>query len=521
MSEKKKSAEDEFNAAPDAQAEFDAAPTVNAKEADNQSKSLNPTLGEHIADVIRRQRDQLPAKLRSAAMGLYNNAASIPEEVYKTIAEPDGQNPGWHTEHPEVRQKYMQDVKDQPGSNIAGAMLQPNPFGKASAATKLGKLGLATAKVGYAGAGGKLAQYLGQTEPTAQDSGLLDGAKLPMAIQAGSEAASPLFGRVAGGLRTAAGSAAANAAGLRGGIINQAKRAGIPALDAAGEEAIPKLGNEMLDEGLIPFMGSKAAVQKRAEKLMGEAGTAAEAIRTRADMAGPFDQALGVKAASARLGERVDPALGGNLQTARAGARAGEFITDAANSPNTFRAADDLKRGAYGNTNWGIEAPDAAKLKRQAVSGYRQSIEDQVDALLPGEGKALRDVNAKYGLGAQTADFAEEAATREAANQKVGWGGFMLGAAGAGAGAQFGSGGAAAGALLPVAAHFAKTRGASTAAPLLRLGEKATAATGKAVNQSPAAAAPFGNALENYLRPKDDEERQKEEADRFTSGTGR
>lgn len=41
---------------------------------------------------------------------------------------------------------------------------------------------------------------------------------------------------------------------------------------------------------------------------------------------------------------------------------------------------------------------------------------------------------------------------------------------------------------------------------------------GKAVNQAPAAAGAAGNALESYLRPQDDEERQKQAADWFTSG---
>jgi len=493
---------------------------MSAKEASASAVAPAPTMGQRLANIIRSQRDQLPSKLRSAAMGLYNNAASIPEEVYKTIVEPDGQNPGWHTEHPEVRAKYMKDVEEQPGSNILGSMLQPTPFGKVKAAGALGKAGLVAAKVGTAGASGRLSQYLGET-PEAQDSGeLLAGAKLPMAIQAGAEAVSPVLGRVAGGLRNMAGRSAANAAGLRGGIVNQAKRAGIPSLDREGEEAIPKLGNEMLDQGLIPFMGGKVAVQRRAEKMMGQAGTAAEAIRARADMAGTFSQPMAADAAASRLAGKIDPRYGGNLQTARAAGRAEDFIADAERTPGTFAAADDLKRGAYGNTNWSTEAPDAAKLKRTAVSGYRQSMEDQVDALLPGQGKALHDVNAKYGLAAQTADFAEEAAGREAANSKFGWGSLMLGATGMGAGGAISpAAGMGLGVALPAGAHFLKTRGAATAAPLARLGSKGAGVAGRNVNQSPAASAAVGNALEDYLRPVDDEERQKEGSEWFTKGT--
>jgi len=476
------------------------------------------TLGSQLADYIRKTRKTLPNKARSALMGLTNNTGDRVESFIDAASQNPDKQAGFVFDNSDaIRSKYMRDVADHPGANVVGAFLQPNPLSKAKAASTVGKLGMGAARVGYAGGSGALSEYMGQSGPRAQDSGILDGAALPMAMQAGAEAASPVLGKFSGFLRKTAGTSAANAAGLRGGIVNQAKRAGIPSLDRAGEEAIPALGNKMLDEGLIPFSGSKVAVQKRAEALMGQAGNAAESIRTRADLAGPFDQALGVKAAAARLGERVDPALGGNLQTARAGARAGEFISDAANSPNTFKAADDLKRGAYGNTNWSTEAPDAAKLKRQAVSGYRQSIEDQVDALLPGEGKNLHDINARYGLAAQTADFAEEAAGREAANSKFGWGSLMLGASGMGAGSAISpTAGMAAGVALPVGAHLLKTRGAAVAAPLARLGSRASGAAGQKVNQSPAASAAVGSALEDYLRPKTPEELERDGVAHFT-----
>ena len=92
-----------------------------------------------------------------------------------------------------------------------------------------------------------------------------------------------------------------------------------------------------------------------------------------------------------------------------------------------------------------------------------------------------------------------------------------LGALGFSGGAQAGGmlGGGIGGIALPAAAHFAKTRGAATVAPLSHLGSRAANAFGGAVNQQEPLAALAGNALEDFLRPKDDEERQEEGADWF------
>ncbi len=96
---------------------------------------------------------------------------------------------------PAYQEQYGKAVENHPLANIAGAVAQPNPLAKLKAASTLGKVGLAAARVGYSGANGKLAQYMGQTGPEAQDSGAIDGAKLPMAIQVGAEMASPALGK--------------------------------------------------------------------------------------------------------------------------------------------------------------------------------------------------------------------------------------------------------------------------------------------------------------------------------------
>lgn len=415
---------------------------------------------------------------------------TAPAVARKLVGNPGDVSAEWDRNLAKRRAPYAAAEEKHPGVALTGSLLAPSLAGKATAGQRVASAGLQSG-IDEAAHGG--------------DAELAGG--LGMGIQSAAEGTSALGKYLGSGLRNVAGRAAVNAAGLRGGIVNQAKRAGIPTIDALGREEIPRLGNEMLDEGLIPFMGSKEAILKRSTKMMDEAGTAAEALRTRGDLAGPFSQAEGIQAAEARLAQRIDPTKGGNLQTARAAGRAQDFIQDAAKTPDTFAAADALKRGAYGNTNWSTEAPDASKLKRATVSGYRQSMEDQLNRLLPGEGDALRKANQRYGVAAKTADFAEEAAGREAANRKLGPTELALGALGFSGGAQAGGmlGGSVAGLALPVASHFAKTRGAATVAPLARLGSKAMGAVSGAVNASPQASAAGGSVLSRYLNPEDED----------------
>lgn len=488
-----------------------------ARAKPSPEKALADRLGEAkkgVGDAIagsgvglssEDQQDlaDVPGRARSALMGLTGNMGDRVESFVDAATQDPEKQGGWVFDNSDkIHSKYMADVEKHPGSNLVGAAVQPNPFAKMKLGARIAGAGALGAASSHAGAG-----------PSKSDAGkdfasFLGGA----GVQAGAEAASPAMGKLAKLLRKTAGTAAANAAGLRGGITNQAKRAGIPVLDKAGEESIPEMGNKMLDAGLIPFGGSKVAVMKKAERLMDQTGMAGQAIRDHADMTGTFSQAMGADAATARLAARIDPAQGGNLQTARAAGRAQDFIDDIEKTPGTFRAADDLKRGAYGNTNWSTEASDAPKLKRAAVSGYRQSMEDQIDALVPGNGKALHNINEQYGLAAQTADFAEEAAGREAANSKFGWGSAMLGATGFGAGGVVSPmTGLGVGVALPVAAHLAKTRGAAVGAPLARLGSKVADYAGQKANSSPALSANLGNRLADYLATNGPETQEEKE----------
>lgn len=514
----KPTAEQEFDAAPDAEAEFEGADPLLPQEA--AAPAVMKSRRERVAQYLKSR----PAAIEDTARNLvsengkvapsfangrfggtlpYLSAGidTIPAVLRKAAGNSEDIGATYDRNLERIKPLYERAEKEEPGANLAGAMTFPNPLGNASVAARMGGAGLQAGLESATHGGDGLA-------------GMAGGA----GVQAVAEGVSPLAKYLGGGMRTLAGRSAANAAGLRGGIVNQAKRAGISTIDELGEEAIPKIGNEMLDANLIPFMGSKLAVQRRAESMMEQAANAKNASLVRGDMAGAFPQAQGVKLASERLGARIDPAKGGNLQTARASGPARAFITDAANTPDTFSAADKLKTGAYGSTSYATKAPDAQKLKRQTVSGYRQSIEDELNRVVPGEGDALKKANDRYGLAAQTADFAEEAAGREAANQKFGPTQLALGALGFSGGAQAGGmlGGGIGGIALPAAAHFTKTRGAAAVAPMARLGSQAANAFGSAVNQQEMVSGRMGSALENYLRPMTDEEREKEGVDWFT-----
>jgi hypothetical protein len=226
----------------------------------------------------------LPGRGRSALMGLTDNMGDRVESFVDAATQNPDEQQGWVFDNSEkIHGKYMADVAKHPGSNVVGAMLQPGiPGGR-------------IARVAGAAGHSALSNYMaGNDGPEAlRDTGIAAGAGA--GVQLLAEGASPLFGKVAGKLRNAAGNSAVNAAGMRGGIVNQPKRAGIHTLDVDGDDAVAALGNRMLDEGLIPFGGSKLGVQRRAESMMSQTGNAADAITTRADLAGKFDQSLGVK----------------------------------------------------------------------------------------------------------------------------------------------------------------------------------------------------------------------------------
>lgn len=496
--------------------------------APKQPVAFPKTNGEQLLDWLRSKKvtaEEAPNMVRSALQGVTSNLAPRILSAEEGLAasgigptsDPSKFKAAYDAALPGYQKQYTQAAADHPVANIAGAVLQPNP------ASKLGAL----ARVGYAGANGYVANRAAaplDQAPEAQDSEAKSGALKSMAIQGGLEVASPALARLARSLRSSAGTQAANAAGLRSGITNQAKRAGIPMLDAAGEAEIPKLGNQMLDEGLIPFGGSKIDVLKRSNKLMEQSGNAQDAILTRAEMSGtPFNFDKAANESESRLAEHIDPTKGGDLQTARAAGPSNDLLKDIRatgtgipSGSGGFLAANKLKTGAYNSTNWGLEAPVAPTLKRATVGGLRASIEAQVSgALGSNEGDALRKVNEKYGLGAKTADFAEEAAGREAAHQKFGWGSLMLGATGAGAGASLGPAGAVAGAALPGFAYLGKTRGNAMAAHGFRLGSE-VANVAQAVNQSPAAASGLAQFLPKVGTP----EAQQEAARQMTEATG-
>lgn len=464
-----------------------------------------------LPDEARRQRiaEKIRSQARSALEGVTSNVAprilAGMEGVKGALTPGETFSGNYDKAFPEYQQQYTQATKDSPLSNIAGAVAQPG----------FKKLGIA-GRLLYGGAQSALSNYFGAEDPSApgvlENSGEagLEG----MGLQLGLEALPPVAGKIANGLRTAAGSQAVKAAGFKTGIANKAKRAGIPIFDAAGEESLPKLGNEMLDKGLIPFGGSKQAILGRANKLMDQSGNSQSSAINVMDMHGDANADVAANLAQARLDAKIDPTKGGDLQTARGAGPATDFISDVRGTGReqpTFKALQDLKTGAYHSTNYALEAPVASQLKQASVGGLRQYLEDSADKY--GVGDQLRNANENYGVAAKTADLAEDAAGREAGNSPN----WLAGFAGASAGAAHSPETAALGGFgTMLAAHLAKTRGNAAAAPLLRMGSNLANATGEAVNKSPAATGPLTSLLDQYLQKKPDEEREAEAADHLS-----
>ncbi len=534
MTAPKKTAEQEFDDAPNAEAEFDAAPEASATTAhenEKRTKPLNATLGENIAALIRRQRDQLPNKLRSAAMGLYNNAASRPEEFYKTVAEPDGQNPGWNTEHPEVHAKYMKDVREQPGSNIAGSMLQPNPLGKVSAATKLGKVGLAAGRIAYAGANGEMARYLGE-EPGAKDSGGLSGALGPMAVQTGVEVASPLLKGAGNTLKGfARGRSLATLSPSKADI---AKLQTLGIADDVADDLYkssafrPWSTTEGVSERLS---GPGGIVDQRGEKLGGiikglddasggattQPSAAVDRIRSMSDDQFGKSTAFRGKAVVA------------NREADAIAKQYGNQSMSLADSENYLKRGYDDEAVKRINAEAKGAAPspktDAMALVREAI---KKQNEDAAEATASAVAPHLKGqfVPAKQGFGrmAEAERIADKTGGPKAANRYLSPSDYGFGIA---SGQAYGGSPITDMINKPVAeslwglagsiAHKQlRTRGSALAAHMAYPGAAVTGFAGRQINRSPAAS----SALANYLQAKPDEEREETGSAAFTSETG-
>ncbi len=425
-----------------------------------------------------------------------------------------------------IQPLYTEAAKKEPVMNVVGAVATPNPFSKLTLPGRLAGAALTNGAQNYFGANPDDSQAQRKSGEVGALSGTL--------VQGGAELLPPVFRGAAKMYRNAAGERAVQAVGARAGITDRLAKMGIL------PEDVPDLGNRFLDEGLVPsglnpLKNPLEQTKKAAEALKQTSGNQIGDILKQADAPIPVGQG---ETAGLLRAERFNypaaqkaaaaPLSGISASAERAAGKARNFVEDVGAqggiTPGSFQGANQLKSDAYRNVNWLSEAPMAEELNRKSVSGLRGDIERQVGATLGDDARtSLKDANSRYGLGADAAALSGRALSRDVQKQQFSLPRTMIAAAGgAGLGSFGGPGGAGAGSLIaPMVTNAIATRGPNVAAHADRLASRGFGYAAENVNRSPVKAGQLGSLLDDYLKPKDDEQRQEDGAAAFTKGTGR
>lgn len=269
-------------------------------------------------------------------------------------------------------------------------------------------------------------------------------------------------------MKNGAETQALKAAGLHGGITNAARKK----LGADTVQDARDIGRSFLDEGLIPFAGSKESVAERANQVRAMSGNSIGAQLGAAQASGkPFDYQAYADAARAPL----QVGAGGITAVAdRASSKARDLANDLEKqgtvTPGDWREANRAKSDAWDAANFDADAKAAPVLYRKAVGSARNNIEDQVRGAAGNDAAdALAKANKSYGVASDALKLANDQGTREAANSTIGMRELMAMATGEGLGAAgghpgMGAAGGAAGALL---ANWSRKHGNAAAARTL------------------------------------------------------
>lgn len=370
------------------------------------------------------------------------------------------------------------------GSELGGGIVSSLaiPVTKAGPAARIAQAG------GIGGAFG-----LGNSEEKDAGGLLKDtgtGMALGAATQGLAEGGSRFFGELGEYFRGKAAKKAVEAVGGSG-ASSKLKKMGYSAED------LPQLGHDLLEAdlvptGLNPFRNPLEQTRQKAEALMSRAGKNVGQVLGEFDAARPFgplpkgiERADYIRAASDAAG----PLKGITAVEEDAAGKALKLV-DQINrqqelTPGSIEGLNRLKSKAYRSVNWRDEAPIAPELHRKAVSGLKESIENQVgEQMGPAALSRLKNANSDFGLGADAADLAEGALVsgpRQNVMNKLGSMG--LGALG---GAAMGNvSGAGLGALLvPQAWNVFSSRAPNIMATLARTGGQAADALGRAASSN-------------------------------------
>jgi hypothetical protein len=311
---------------------------------------------------------------------------------------------------------------------MLGSMAATAPIGAAGTGAKL--FGAGALSSGVLGAGETEADLTrGELGPFAADVGLrsLTGGVGALAGNA--------IGRIPGVLASKAASVMADSApinalkalGLRAGISNALKSLGYETPEAA-----KYLGQFALDKGLIESGGSADDVFAATQKALQQTGQELDPIYAAAQKAsGGVDVGEAAhKATTAYTGKMLDAESRAQQGSA---ANAVMKILEQGELDNSFPAMRQLKTALQRGTDYRSETPLSAELRRKAVSGLRQSMEEQVSrALSPAEAARLGQLNADYGSLKDISKLALDEAQRGFGRQSAIVGG-LTGALGEGA----------------------------------------------------------------------------------------
>lgn len=360
---------------------------------------------------------------------------------------------GW--EYEKKRDEARRAVNDAVSKNPAGPLIGSLALSGYMPSSSLGRIGFNTLAGASEGIGS--APTMSKAPMNAlKDAGT--AALLSSALEGGYKVGQ----KIGPAMERGAENQALKGAGLHGGIGSQQAKMG---LDDAEARA---LGRKFLEEDLIPFGGSKAAVKERAQSMLDRANNSIGAELTNAEVSGrPFNFAEMAAEASKPIDRASKVA---QMSDSKARALIQALKEQGTATPGSWQAANRAKSDAWLSARFDEDAPMAAKLYRQAVGGARDSIENQLAREVgPQAADALRRANEKYGVAADALKLAKDAARREQANNTLGLTELLTGVGGATLGGASGHpvSGALGGLATALGANLLRKRGNSTAAVLL------------------------------------------------------
>jgi len=369
------------------------------------------------ADTAKRNK---LANLKRFLAGLQGPANNLTPQAAGVVSQLTPGAPGYSQARDKAKREVDDAVSDHPWMPLVGS-LATAPLTPA-AATIGSRLGLNAAQ-GFTGG------YFG-SQSTDEAAKLKDAAKsaaISSALGLGIEGAAGGIGWLLGtGGRAAprAQEQAIKAMSNRGNINNKLQSMGYEDTD----KALQELGQQALDNNLVRLGDSAADINKRAGALLSTAGDQRAALLSDLD-AKALDPEAAMRGFSATgVTEDMQAALGRGkhgqgilpveADTSGSANRAIDQMGRLTGTPNdSFTGATNQKSLFWGQINPRETVPLEMQNFRRTVSGAREGIERQANALTPGAGDSLRDINQTLGNALEVSALSGDSATRQIVNR--------------------------------------------------------------------------------------------------------